>query len=203
MVRTEEQITRLVKYIEYQFKDDKNSSIIIKPAGCFDESKSFEASFKKCNTAIRKDDPKKIDYHLTIDVRHILDDIDNCCDITIFSRFTNTDDLDTAVRKCLTWLDELEFKKGHDTFVKKGADLPNPMEYKEIMNDLWDCNLDLECSVCKEPTHTETDCGHTLCLICWAKINRDCYIRNNNDYFDEDDYPKCPCCRVNIQFKKD
>jgi len=201
MARTEEQITRLVKYIEYSFKDDLNNSIIIKPEGAFKECGNFVAYFKKSNLESNRNKPKKIDYRLEITIRHILDNFDNACDDIVFSRYANTDDLDIAVRKCLTWLDEIEFNKGYGNFVKKNAELPNPFEYKEIMNDLWDCEYTINCAVCLEPTHTETACGHTLCLICWSKINRDCYLKNDREYFVEEIYPKCPCCRENIQYK--
>lgn len=39
------------------------------------------------------------------------------------------------------------------------------------------------CSVCHDPTRTETPCGHHLCLVCWEKLQQ----------------KTCPCCRCNIE----
>jgi hypothetical protein len=43
-----------------------------------------------------------------------------------------------------------------------------------------------KCSVCYEHTLTKTPCGHDLCLVCWAKLDK----------------KKCPCCREDIQYRK-
>lgn len=42
------------------------------------------------------------------------------------------------------------------------------------------------CTVCHDPTTTETPCRHHLCMVCWEKLQK----------------KTCPCCRCNIECRE-
>jgi len=58
---------------------------------------------------------------------------------------------------------------------------------REIVTNPNICFESIEnCSVCIEPTKTKTNCDHTLCLVCWAKIKGE---------------KRCPICREKIYYE--
>jgi len=177
MNKREEAISRLVKYTEQQFKDGNNEYIIIKPKGAFKECRSFYAKMTKGRTS----------YALVILVAGIVNN--NYDDIDLFHQHKQSCDLNEVIRYFVEVLDNVQFNKTTGQFSQCNC----LMDYKEIMNDLWKLETDLECCVCKEPTLTQTPCGHTLCIPCWATI------AHNNDKVDNDDDPECPMCRENIR----
>jgi len=62
-----------------------------------------------------------------------------------------------------------------------------------ITNERVVCSLQ-ECCVCYTKTKTKPECGHTLCIPCWAKI------KDTPDDPDDDEFrsKKCPICRVTL-----
>jgi hypothetical protein len=187
MATKQETINRLAEYVEKHFSRNSVNSIIIKPKGAFKECEQFYADFT------RNIKHEKISYIMEIMVDDIYDNENNCCHVVIHRSTDNeSDNLNTALVKCIEKLDEMEFNKALGLFYpKRFTGIPDPMEFEVLMNDLWGLDKDLNCCVCGDPTRTETPCGHRLCLICWSKNNKD----------KKEKQKVCPMCRADIRFR--
>lgn len=200
--RTPEIIDRLVKYICLMSKDYKHVSI--KPCKAFKECKSFCATIIFTETDINLNiccDNIASNYYNNGEFRLSLfkkklkfedpDDIIKEIHLGI-SKYKPSSKYEPIIRQivvdALDTLDNITFSIADGKFHMNSEKLPGT-EYKEIMNELWCMDEDLECSVCLEKTVTETPCGHRLCIPCWSIIN--------------ETKPRCPICREKIDFYDD
>ena len=188
MATKQETINRLAEYVEKHFSRNSVNSIIIKPKGAFKECEQFYADFTKMIN-----NEGKITYITEIMVDDIYDNMDHYCHVVIYKSLDKeSDNINTALVKCIEHLDNIEFSKPLGRFIsKKCTGIPDPMEFQVLMNDLWGLDIDLNCCVCGEHTNTETPCGHRLCLICWSKNNKNKKQKQK----------VCPMCRANIEFQ--
>jgi hypothetical protein len=172
---------RLVRYVK-KIRKNKHKAVTIKSMGAFKECKNFYAklNFWDNGTIV-----------LHIDCRNIQNHFD-CCGTAVFCHKLEKDDPDNikqTVLEALYILERVKFSVADGLFFKEGEELPGT-EFKELMNELWGVNEDLECCVCQEKTVTKTPCGHKLCILCWSIIN--------------ETKPRCPMCRMKIDyFEKD
>jgi len=73
------------------------------------------------------------------------------------------------------------------------------MEEEVMMNIFGDCaNVEFDwdrCACCLENTKTKTPCGHSVCVLCWTTLKKEC---------DEDEeemkFQKCPICRNEMYY---
>lgn len=79
---------------------------------------------------------------------------------------------------------ELETDTKRETFIPF---LKEFISHANIKSDMDDC------CVCYESTLTHTDCGHSLCYMCWENIHS-----NGYDQHEEINIHPCPICRVNL-----
>jgi hypothetical protein len=177
MSRSSELIDRLVEYVK-KIRKTGHKAFTIKSLGAFKESKQFYAklNFWDNGTII-----------LNINCRNIHNHVD-CCGTSVFSHKMENDDpenIKQTVLEALYILERIKFSVGDGVFHKEGDQL-NGTEFKELMNELWGLNEDVECVVCQEKTITKTPCGHILCIPCWSIIN--------------ETKPRCPICRMKIDY---
>ena len=168
MSRSPELINRLVNYVQFM---QHNNKITIKPMGAFKECKNFYAQLD-----------------LSSHYKYLVVKCHNVNKGCILYMERVDDDLKKSVIECLDILDKITFSVADGKFQKKGAKKSSETEFKELMNELWNMNEELECCVCQEKTTTETPCGHKLCILCWSTIN--------------DTKPRCPMCRKKIDFSE-
>jgi hypothetical protein len=106
-------------------------------------------------------------------------EFDKESDITI-------DIIQKFISKMLELLEILEFSKIDGIFVTKEIGIKHRARNVVFEKYLEKENIDSQCSVCMEPTKTNTPCDHILCIPCWIKIKNKC----------------CPICRRDISFFK-
>jgi hypothetical protein len=93
-----------------------------------------------------------------------------------------------AVRQAVILLNSIKYSNFHGKF-----DINQSLvHFESIMKRLWNADVHSNCSVCNEETKTKTLCNHTLCYICWAKINHSKTLKK-----------KCPICRKSIKYSEE
>jgi len=66
----------------------------------------------------------------------------------------------------------------------------------EVFEDCENIEFDCEkCACCLNHTKTKTPCGHSICVLCWGKLE----IKTNEEDY-EMEYQKCPICRDEMNF---
>ena len=173
----EQAVKDLVKYVNFQFGNEKNKRCIIKPKGAFKESPYFYAEFDKSGDR----------FWLRVRVDTITYSENHVCDIIIFKQDLGCPAvMDAAIKRAVCILESIYFNPYYGEFYneyKKNDEIAN---YGSIMKRLWNLETEITCCVCNVETATETICGHRICIICWAKVNK---VNR-----------KCPLCRNDIKF---
>lgn len=167
----------LVKYVNFQIGNEKNKRCIIKPKGAFKESPYFYAEFDKSDDT----------FYLRVRVDTIQLTENNACDLIIFYQNLGSPVvMDIAIKKAVCILDSIYYNPYYGEFNTNFPKKNEIANYGSIMKRLWNLETEITCCVCNEETVSETLCGHRLCIICWAKVNK---VNR-----------KCPLCRSNIRF---
>ena len=192
-------LNRLIEYAKLKFHKEQSfirePSLIIKPCGAFKEHHSFYAIMT------RKFEDEIEYYQFDVRVDGILNNSDQCADLNVFYTTSSCqshciEKLDEVITEFVKELDDVKFDKLCGRMISKDCS-DNPHDLNQILSDLWGMNTELNCCVCGDRTNTQTICGHTLCILCWASNNNAFYKENDN----EDDHPKCPMCRQEVTFK--
>ena len=170
----------ILDLIEYSKKKLSNGShtVVIKSEGCFVESPHMYAFLQT----------GKRGYKLII----AMDGIWNCAtesDQTLCYEEINETEIHKAVRHAVIFLNSIKYTNFYGKFAKKDQPV---VHFDQIMKRLWNTDVQLNCSVCNEETKTKTLCDHTLCYICWAKINHSKTLKK-----------KCPICRKSIKYSEE
>lgn len=173
----EQAVEDLVKYVNFQMGDEKNKRCIIKPKGAFKESPYFYAEFDKSDKS----------FYLRVRVDTITYSENHFYDIIIFSEYLGSPVcMSSALKKAVGILDNIYFNQYYGEFYDERKKNDKIANYGSIMKRLWNLEKEITCCVCNEETATETICGHRLCIICWAQVNK---VNR-----------KCPLCRNDIKF---
>jgi hypothetical protein len=185
-------LNKLINYAKVKFdKEDcrNGEELIIKPCGAFKEHHNFYAKMEK-----RREINGSYYYILTVQVDDIFEDSDSCMHVKIFREVRQCQCVDETLRHFVGILDNLEFDIKTGKMVHKSSVISS-FDMNQVIFDLWNIDVDLNCCVCGERTDTKTKCGHRLCIPCWASNNTTFYLDSNDD---DDDNPKCPMCRRNV-----
>jgi hypothetical protein len=188
---------KLVEYAKkiFEEKDRDGCSIVVKPCGAFKEHHNF---FAKMEKTLSWDGSTPL-YHLIVYVDDILRENGTEFHSVFGVTLGSCQDVEAALKHFIWVLEDITFdKKTGQMWPKK--DVKSDFDMNQVLSDLWEMEEDLDCCVCRERTNTETKCGHKLCIPCWATINTKFHDEQGSD--DEDEVPKCPMCRADIDCMK-
>jgi hypothetical protein len=189
-------LNKLVEHAKKIFgkKDSDGCSIVVKPCGAFKEHRNF---FAKMEKTLRWDGT--CEYHLIVYVDDILRENGSEFHTVFGLSLGSCQDVEVALKHFIWVLEDITFDKKTGRMIPKNH-VKSDYDMNQVLSDLWEMEQDLDCCVCRERTNTETKCGHKLCIPCWASINTKFHAEQGSD--DEDEVPKCPMCRNDIDCMK-
>lgn len=90
---------------------------------------------------------------------------------------------------------KLKFDRMNGKFVENIEESVEELSM-EVFGDCENIELNCDkCACCFNHTKTKTPCGHSVCILCWGKLE---IQTNEEDY--EMEYQKCPICREEMNF---